>query len=456
MQIPARVAARVRRWRRGGLDPAWVVAVSGGSDSVGLLRVLAEMAPALGLRLSVAYLYHGIRPESAGVDRAFVADLAGSLGLPFDAGSWHPTRPGHFEADARAARYAWLAGVADGRGASAVAVGHTRDDQAETILHRILRGTGPGGLAGMAWSRPIAPGSPTRLVRPLLDIARDEIQAHLAAIGQPFRDDPTNLDTARTRARLRHDLLPKLAADYNPRVVEALARLGRLAAAAERASRRQLSAPARRATLSIAHDAIRFDRLALIALPAPRRAEVIRRAWRLAGWPERSMDSRRWLRLAALARPMCGRHSIGVGIEARPGPDVLILIRPAPIATPDLPAAVPLPIPGSANWGPTRVDATIGPGPPGGEILDLDRIAPPLTLGPATPSERFEPLGMGGRGMPLGDFLRTRRVPLADRPAVPVVRDQQGIIWVVGHRIADRVRRTDRAGTWLGLRRDPG
>src|SRR3954447_11968021 len=224
----AAVGRRARRWHRGG---AWVVAVSGGGDSVGLLRALHALAPGLGLGLSVAHLDHGARGEAARGDAAFVADLAAALGLPFDLGRWRPGRPGHFEADARRARYAWLVEVARARGASAVAVGHTRDDQAETILHRIVRGTGLRGLAGIPRRRTLAEG--VSLVRPLLGVTRAEVRGYLAAIGQPHRDDDSNDDLSRTRARIRHDLLPRLAREYNPRVAEALVRLGELAGASQ-------------------------------------------------------------------------------------------------------------------------------------------------------------------------------------------------------------------------------
>src|SRR5947209_20402966 len=110
-----RVERRLARWRDGGHGTAWVVAVSGGSDSVGLIRALHALAPGLGLRLSLAHLDHGARGEAARADAAFVADLADALGLPFDLGHWRPGRPGHFEADARRARYAWLAEVARDR-----------------------------------------------------------------------------------------------------------------------------------------------------------------------------------------------------------------------------------------------------------------------------------------------------------------------------------------------------
>ncbi len=204
-----------------------MVAVSGGGDSVGLLRTLCGLSESAGLRLSVAHLDHGARGEAGRADADFVAELATSLGLPFDLGQWRPKRAGHFESDARCARYAWLTEVARARGASAVAVGHTCDDQAETILHRIVRGTGLRGLAGMPSRRQLTTDPPIALVRPLLRVSHAAIREHLAALAQPFREDETNADRTRTRTRIRHDLLPKLVLDYNPRAREALARLVR-------------------------------------------------------------------------------------------------------------------------------------------------------------------------------------------------------------------------------------
>ena len=143
------IERRVSLWCSRGLGRTWVVAVSGGSDSVGLLRILHQLSGRLELTLSVAHLDHGARGEAARADAAFANELARSLKLPFDLGEWRPARAGHFESDARQARYAWLTAIARVRGATAIAVGHTHDDQAETIIQRILRGTGPRGLAGM-------------------------------------------------------------------------------------------------------------------------------------------------------------------------------------------------------------------------------------------------------------------------------------------------------------------
>ncbi len=230
-----RISRRIRRGRSRDLGGTWVVAVSGGGDSVGLLRVLHELAPTAGLSLSVAHLDHGVRGEASRADAAFVADLAATLGLPFDLGHWRPILSGHFESEARCARYAWLTQIARARNADVVAVGHTRDDQAETILHRIVRGTGPRGLVGIPRQRALATDPPILLVRPLLSAYRHEIRAYLTGIGQDCREDASNADLTRTRARIRHDLLPRLADEYNPKVVDALVRLGELAAASQRA-----------------------------------------------------------------------------------------------------------------------------------------------------------------------------------------------------------------------------
>ena len=189
-----------------------VVAVSGGGDSVALLRALYDTR--LDLHLSVAHLDHHARGDASRADAAFAAELAGSLGLPFDLGDWTPTRANHFESDARKARYAWLAEVAARREAPFVATGHTRDDQAETVLFRILRGPARAGLRasplGDGWAEGVT------LIRPLLDASRAELRRYLAEIGQPFREDASNADPSRTRNRIRSDLLPKLAAEVQP------------------------------------------------------------------------------------------------------------------------------------------------------------------------------------------------------------------------------------------------
>jgi tRNA(Ile)-lysidine synthase len=453
-----RVGRVLTRRCGGGPGDVWVVAVSGGSDSVGLLRALHALAPGPGLRLSVAHLDHGARGEAARGDAAFVADLAAALGLPFDLGRWRPGRAGHFEADARRARYAWLIEVARARGASAVAVGHTRDDQAETILHRIVRGTGLRGLAGIPLRRPLAEG--LSLVRPILDVTRDEVRDYLATLGQPYRDDASNADTRRTRARIRHDLLPRLAREYNPRVADALVRLGALAGAADLGLEESLIALEREATrggcAGADPDCVVLDRRVLRRSSRFLRAELLRRVWRGAGWPEAGMDARRWRRLAALAKGSRVRASVGGGIEVTTDPSTMVLRRVGVPAGPTPGAAVPLDLPGVVPWGSGRVVATLDADAPHDETIDLDQLHAPVWVRAPVAGDRFEPLGMGGRSTPLNDFFRGRHVPRDRRAGVPLVCDTLGIVWVVGHRIAHRVRRTDATRRTLGLRFVPG
>ncbi|MFI5457759.1 MAG: tRNA lysidine(34) synthetase TilS [Isosphaerales bacterium] len=324
-----RLGRRIKRWcRPRGLGKVWVVAVSGGGDSVALLRVLHQLAKQTDLKLSVAHLDHGVRGESARADAAFVVELAGSLGLPCDLGQWKPARAAHFESDARRARYAWLQELAQARGASVVAVAHTSDDQAETIIHRIVRGTGLRGLAGMPRRRLLCSDPKVSLVRPLLDVSRSELRDYLVALGQPFHEDQSNADLARTRARIRHDLLPKLVAEYNPRVAEALVRLGALAEAMQRSLESNLDELERASVITRSPDCVVLKQGFLGSLPVFLRTEVLRRVWRRAGWPEQGMSARRWRRLAVLVRSKSIKKvMIGAGVAASTESFFLVLRR---------------------------------------------------------------------------------------------------------------------------------
>lgn len=453
------IGRRLSRWRSRGLSGTWVVAVSGGGDSVGLLRVLHELAPALQLRLSVAHLNHGVRGEAARQDAEFVSGLAASLGLPFDLGRWQPTRAGHFESDARRARYAWLIDVARARGAGVVAVGHTRDDQAETILHRIIRGTGPRGLAGIPPRRRLATNPAIDLVRPLLDVSRTSIRAYLEQLGQPCREDASNADVTRTRARIRHELLPRLAADYNPRVDEAIVRLGSLVAASQRAIEGVVRDVARSSVVSRAEGSVVLKQPFLRSQPLYLRTEILRCLWQEAGWPEGGMSARRWRRLGKAVMTLeFGSVDVGAGVALTAKFPFLVLHRAAPrsdTATPAAPAEpVFLDIPGEVEvpWAGGKVVAAIEPAAPADEAIDLQRLELPLTVRAPIAGDRFAPLGMGGRSMALADFFRGRGVGRDARVKIPVVSDRQGIVWVVGHRIAERVKVTDSTQRRLMMR----
>lgn len=213
------------------------VAVSGGSDSVALLLLLHDLAPALGLQLAVLHLDHALRPESA-ADAEFVRQLAERLGLPLLLRVANLARPGeNLEQAARRVRYGFFEAAVDGGEVDCVATAHTADDQAETVLLRLLRGAGTRGLAGI-W--PVMrtadhQGSRVRprMIRPALHCRRDDLRAWLRARGQTWREDTTNLDLSRRRNRIRHELLPQLIRAYNPRAVQNLSDLAEIARAEE-------------------------------------------------------------------------------------------------------------------------------------------------------------------------------------------------------------------------------
>lgn len=222
-------SADFSRWLKGGV----LLAVSGGADSTAMLRCFADMPAIDDAAIHVAHVDHAQRGDESDGDAAFVRRLAERFGFPY-----HETRltpemfdaddSGSFEAAARNLRYDFLQRTAERNALRYVALAHNADDQAETILHRILRGTGVAGLAGMSVFRPL--GDAVTIFRPMLPFSRKEILAYLTATDQPFRTDSTNAESNYTRNKIRNDLLPRLASGYNHAVVEALVRLGSQAA----------------------------------------------------------------------------------------------------------------------------------------------------------------------------------------------------------------------------------
>jgi tRNA(Ile)-lysidine synthase len=207
------------------------VAVSGGSDSVALLRLLIELAEPLGIHLVVLHFNHQLRGADSDADEQFVLRLAAAHGLECrtgrkDVAAMARTEKRNVEDAARRLRYAFLSELADALRLSRVAVAHTADDQAETVLARVLRGTGPAGLSAIYPVR-------DRIVRPLIELRRAELQDYLTGVGQEWREDLSNRDMRRLRARLRHQLMPALERDFQPAVVAQLCRLADLARADE-------------------------------------------------------------------------------------------------------------------------------------------------------------------------------------------------------------------------------
>jgi tRNA(Ile)-lysidine synthase len=310
---PSLVEKVRRRLDRAGLGAAGVVAVSGGADSVALWRALTESGAG---PLVVAHLNHGLRGQESDADEAFVRGLGAEVrAARLDVAAAARAEGGNLEAVARRLRYDWLAGVARETGSAWVATGHTADDQAETVLHRMLRGTGLRGLRGIAPRRPLPGG--VELIRPLLDVTRAEVLAYLAVMGQPFREDRTNADPSFTRNRIRHELLPLLAGRYNTGVVGVLGRLAEQAdevfADEERRARELLAA----AELPRAGHLVVLDRVRLTAAPRHLVREAFRVLWEREGWPVAGMGFEHWERLADLAAAGAGAVDLPDGVRAR-------------------------------------------------------------------------------------------------------------------------------------------
>lgn len=278
-----------------------VVAVSGGADSMALLLALVAVAPGgTRPRLVVAHAHHGLRPE-ADADRAFVEAAAERLGLPVRAvrlpvAAGDGVRGEGIEARARRMRYDWLGRAAHEEGARHVLVGHTGDDQAETILHRILRGTGVAGLAGMKPARRLVDG--VALLRPLLGLRRAELRTFLGSRGEAWREDASNADPRFARSFLRAEILPRVEGGPWPGATEALLRLGsrsaEVAAALASAAGYLLDRHAPRS----ADGAVTLDAGALESFDRHLLAEVCAEVWRREGWPGRDMTARHYLVLA--------------------------------------------------------------------------------------------------------------------------------------------------------------
>lgn len=300
----------VDRWR----DARVIVAVSGGPDSMALLSALRLLSEETASSLILAHVHHGLRAESD-EDERFVRDFAASMGIEchvHHARLGESAMPDGLEAAARDARYRWFETLASALNADFVAVGHTADDQAETILHHIARGTGLAGLAGMPMSKQLGEAA---LVRPLLDVSREQVIDYLRSIGQAYRTDESNADLRLTRNAIRREILPRLAELY-PSVSENLRRLGQLASETHSALR-QIAEQTADACVTDDAERVRIACAELLALPDQIVRETFVVLWRRKAWPRQSMGFREWQRLAELVRGPDERRVIMLPGEVR-------------------------------------------------------------------------------------------------------------------------------------------
>ncbi len=424
-----------------------------------LLHMLKALSRPFNLHLVAAHLNHCLRPEAA-YEEAEVKKIAAAWSLPCetrasDIRSIKRARGISEEEAGRLARYSLLFDTARKYGAFRIALGHHLDDQAETVLLNILRGTGVDGLAGIL---PVSKRGRFSLIRPLLCLRRREIEAYCKENDlRPFTDS-SNLETEYTRNKLRLELIPRLEQDYNPRIREALINLAALAAE----DRRFLQAMARKKYLDLAGFGRRetiFNKNELAALPRALSARVLRMAHKKYA-PSRELDSSHIQKVLELAES--GKTT---GQISLPGEALLFLSQDRIImagasaaedsAQLDKPLQVPgktrLPDgaliearfvdPGDLAWPPSKFQA----------YLDFDRLPPgALRVRSRWPGARFHPHGSPG-AKKLKDFLIDHKVPQHWRSKIPLVSIGDEIVWVAGFRIAHPYRVTDRTGRVLVL-----
>jgi tRNA(Ile)-lysidine synthase len=426
--LVAAVAQAMRGFARPNRGEALVVGLSGGADSTALVDALAWLANRQGFRLVAAHLDHGLRPESS-EDAGACETLCRALGVSLrlgraDVRARASRERSGLEDAARRERYVFLRDVMRDEHAVAIAVAHTQDDQAETVLLRLVRGAAATGLGAM---RPRAGD----ILRPLLCVSRDDVLRHLATRGLSWREDPTNRDLAFTRNRVRRELVPFLAR-FNPNITSTLAR-----SAAVLADEADLAAAAGSELLArIAHaegDALLLHRAGLAtAHPAVARAAIRRALDGLGGLADISaLHVERLLDLARAPRPSGRRLPL-------PGAREAIVrfghIRLGPKLAPRPAFALALGVPGDVRipGGPTlRIRPAGGPARSGADeaVVAVPEPSEPLSVRTRRPGDR---VFIRGRAVSLKRFLMDRHIPAESRPGLPLVASGRDVLFVPG------------------------
>lgn len=452
-----------------------LVGVSGGPDSVCLLHILAALQEGLGVSLHIAHLNHGLRGVEAEADAEYVAGLARSLNLPVtierhDVATFKSKAHLSLEEAARGVRYNFFAKVAKEAGAFRVAVGHTADDQVETILLNLVRGAGVRGLRGMApLSRWHSKRDSTLLiVRPILEISRLETMDYCKELGLSPRIDASNYSPAFLRNRVRN-ILPQLES-LNPAMRKAFLRLGKAAGEAVDLLDTEVAKAWPQVIAQQGESSIKLNKKQLLQLPAAVQRHVLLVAW------ERLRDDPQDLEaihieeiVASLARPVGTMLNLPGGLEFWVEYDCVGLGFPdkgeGNCPFPPLSGEHSLNIPGETVLPGWRVAASIltqkevpqkclqpEKAADGNFIACMDfRLAgQKLWVRTRYDGDRFQPLGLS-EAKKLQDFMVDAKIPRAWRDRVPLVCSPQGIAWVVGYRIADSVKLTERTEQVLRL-----
>ncbi len=441
-----------------------LLAVSGGADSIALLHVLLSLREAgcVDAQFVCAHVNHQLRGREAEEDEAFVLQEAARWGLPVVTARIAVRQCAErnrlsVETAARRLRLEQLGAMARSHECTWIATGHQKNDNAETVVHRLWRGTGFRGLAGIWPARRFDNG--LTFARPLLCVRRDEILTYLNARKLTWRQDHTNADPAHTRNRIRHRLLPALQRESTGPLIDTLSELavaaGKLFGDIERQAVR-----AQRQLAERLPDGAALDAAGLAQLPVPVAAELLRRELVALGCHERDLSRKHYASVLGLARtPVGGRKAtLPEGFVAQRRRDRIALTAPRLNAGNGEMARdfepVTLQIPGTTRFPRGTIEARVrrrseveadeiaGDKSPLCEYLDYDRVAQVVVVRARRPGDRLRPLGTAGEKK-LGKFLTSARVPQAVRNDLLVFDDGEKIIWACPVRISERVKVTE-------------
>jgi tRNA(Ile)-lysidine synthase len=430
-----------------------VVAVSGGPDSVALLACLVALSARWNWELSVGHVNHGLRGMESDEDAAFVEQLGDAFDLPVSTCEARLKKQDaklskqSLQAYAREIRYQALETILQERGATKIATGHTADDQAETVLMWMLRGSGTGGLSG------IPPKRGARIVRPLLDSTRTDIVAYLDERQFAYRMDSSNSQPVYLRNRLREDLMPQLKG-YAPGIVNVLSRQAEII----RDDHDYLEHVAAEAfqQMCVTQDEreIQLDRSALLSLPLAIRRRVVRHGL------QQMNGNRQGPRFDVIQRLLdCLEHgqsgwtipinTVDVGQEydrlvfSKKRASPLNDLGPSPLREIgiEIPGEVVWPLTGQRMALSVKHPQEISSQPNSLKMhLDADTFTPELRIRSWRPGDVFRPKGLGGRQKKLQDFFADIKLPRSQREKVPLLVSPEGILWVGGVREDERFR----------------
>jgi tRNA(Ile)-lysidine synthase len=470
MELHDSVRRTIRRHGMLARGSRVLVALSGGADSVALLAVLRDLGSTEGFQLAgVAHLNHQLRGADADLDEHFCRDVVSEAGLAFDiervdVGRLAADLDVSIEQAAHLARHDYYLRAADRLQATEVAVGHTRDDQAETFLLRLLRGAGPRGLGGMHARSGL-------VSRPFIDTSRSEVRAFATSRQLRFREDASNQDVTIPRNRIRHELLPLLESRFMPNIVDVLARDATIARE-DAGYLDQLAEEVASALVSATPTGVEMSRDDLLRLPSPVMRRVIRLAQqRASGGRFVGFDAVDAVLRLAVSKQTGPLDLPGHRANLR-GPRVVLtrshgrtkpadahdfayqLEIPGQVAVPEASCAISadktIVPPGRT---PREVWPLVGRG--NEVVLEAGELSSPLSVRNRRRGDRFRPIGLGGQKS-LQDYFVDLKIDRGARATVPMVVDSSGrIVWVSGHALSEEFRVTDATRDVVILKRVP-